>query len=78
MSDYRVLLDAFAEARRSWDDLVALQPDVMAGSGNLELRNLAELGRRVAAHREAVETLAEALDITSSTLLSVPLGEEVP
>ena len=26
MNDHQVLLDAFAEARRSWDDLVACSP----------------------------------------------------
>lgn len=62
MAEHRVLLDAFAEARGTWDDLVALQPDVMAGSGHLEEGDLAELERRVEAHRAAVDTLAEALE----------------
>ncbi len=62
MDEHRVLLDAFAEARRSWDDPIALQPDVRAGSGNLQDVDLAELERRVEAHRAAMDVLAEALE----------------
>jgi hypothetical protein len=62
MGDHRELLDAFADARRTWDDLVGLQPDVMAGSGGLTEANLAEIERRVDAHREAVDMLADALE----------------
>jgi hypothetical protein len=62
MSEHRVLLDAFADARRTWDDLVGLQPDVVAGSGNLKESGLVELENRVEAHRVAVDTLADALD----------------
>jgi hypothetical protein len=56
-----VLLDAFADARRSWDEVVSLQPDIYAGSGNLKGLDLAELSRRVEAHQAAVDALAEAL-----------------
>jgi len=46
-SEHRVLLDSFADARRTWDDLVALQPDVKARSGNLEEPALIEMERRI-------------------------------
>jgi hypothetical protein len=61
-AEHRILLDTFADARRTWDDLVGLQPDVMAGSGNLKEPDLAELERRVEAHRAAIELLADALE----------------
>jgi hypothetical protein len=61
-----VLLDSFADARRTWDDLVGLQPDVMAGSGNLKEGDLVELERRVEAHRVAIGTLADALETEPS------------
>jgi hypothetical protein len=48
--------------RRTWDELVGLQTDVMAGSGNLTEQDLAELERRVEAHRAAVDMLAEAIE----------------
>src|SRR6185436_5535621 len=60
--DHEVLLDTFADARRTWDDLVALQPDVKAGSGALKTADLVELERRVEAHREALDLLADALE----------------
>ena len=28
MAEHRMLLDTFADARRTWDDVVGLQPDV--------------------------------------------------
>ena len=62
MNNHRLLLDAFAEARRTWDDLVSLQPDVMVGSGSMKEADLAELESRVEAHREAIDTLADALE----------------
>ena len=55
-------LDAFADARRTWDDLVTLQPDIVAASGTLDKDDLAELERRVNMHREAIDMLADALD----------------
>jgi hypothetical protein len=65
MAEHRELLDRFAEARRTWDDLVALQPDVMAGSGTLGQDDLVELERRVDAHGLAVNALADALETGS-------------
>jgi hypothetical protein len=60
MEEHRELLDAFAEARRTWDDLVTLQPDIVAGSARARI-DLAELERRVNMHREAIDMLADAL-----------------
>jgi hypothetical protein len=60
--EHHGLLDAFADARRTWDDLVGLQPDVVAGSGNLRGADLNELERRVDAHRMAIDALADAIE----------------
>jgi hypothetical protein len=61
MTEHQVLLDAFAESRRTWDELVSLQPDVVAASGHLTDDALIELERRVNAHRVALEMLVDAL-----------------
>ena len=61
MTKHREFLDAFADARRTWDDLVALQPDIVAASGQFGIDDLREVERRVAAHREAIDMLADAL-----------------
>lgn len=62
MAEHRELLDAFADARRTWDDLVTLQPDIMAASGTLDKNDVVELGRRVNAHRMAIDVLADAIE----------------
>jgi hypothetical protein len=62
MPEHRALLDAFADARRTWDELVSLQPDMLAGSGNLTAADLIELERRAEAHRAAMDMLADALE----------------
>jgi hypothetical protein len=62
MASHNVLLDAFSEARRSWDDLISLQPNIVAASGNLGEPQLLELERRVETHRQAIEMLADALE----------------
>jgi hypothetical protein len=62
IKDTQVLLDAFADARRSWDDLIALQPDIYAGGGNLKELDLAEFARRVQDHQAAIDMLSEALE----------------
>jgi hypothetical protein len=62
MEEHHLLLDTFADARRTWDDLISLQSDVVAGSGNLNKPDLIELERRVAAHRVAIDVLAETLE----------------
>jgi hypothetical protein len=59
--EHHILLDAFADARRTWDELVSLQPDVAAASGQLSEDSLIELERRVNDHRVAVEVLVDAL-----------------
>ena len=61
MDEHSVLLDAFAEARRTWDDVVSLQPDIVARAG-LKDADLAELARRVSAHQMAADILANALE----------------
>jgi len=66
MAEHRVLLDAFADARRTWDDLVALQPDVKVGSRSLAEPDLVELQRRVEAHQLATDMLADALEVEPS------------
>jgi len=66
MDEHNVLLDAFADARRTWDDLVGLQPDVMAGSGNLKHNDLVEFERRIEAHQSAVDALADAIETEPS------------
>ena len=57
----QIILDAFADARRTWDEMVGLQPDVYAFSGNFQARDLAELTRRVAAHQAAMDVLLDAI-----------------
>jgi hypothetical protein len=59
--DMRNLLDAFADARRTWDEMVGLQPDVVSGSRRLKPAELIELERRIYAHREAMDALADAI-----------------
>jgi hypothetical protein len=55
------LLDAFADARRTWDEMVGLQPDVVSGGRQLKPGELIELERRIYAHREAMDALADAI-----------------
>jgi hypothetical protein len=62
MTNPQHLLDTFAHARRTWDDIVAMQPDVVSGSqGELTQEELVELERRVEAHRAAMDALADAI-----------------
>ena len=65
MTDHRTLLDAFADARASWDELVGIQPDIIAAAGQLKNSDLAELERRVEAHRAALDVLIDALETDS-------------
>jgi hypothetical protein len=58
-----VLLDAFAEARRTWDDLVNVQPDIVAGNVPLSDADLALLSERVSAHVVAGVALEDAIEI---------------
>ncbi len=50
------LLDAFAELRRTWDELVGMQPDI----ANLDLALLSE---RVSAHVVAAVALEDQIEI---------------
>jgi hypothetical protein len=61
-----VLLDSFADARRTWDELVTLQPDVKASGNNLMEPDLVELQRRIEAHRMAMDVLADAVEAEPS------------
>jgi len=56
------LVDAFAEARRTWNDLATMQPDQLANGAALRKEDLAELEKRVGVHYEAVQSLVNALD----------------
>lgn len=53
-----LLLDAFADLRRTWDELIGLQPDIVAASGALTDGDLAQLSQQLSAHQEAVTVLA--------------------
>ena len=66
MPSHHELLDALADTRRTWDDLIGLQTDVVAGSGQLTEKDLAELERRVQAHRAAVDALADVIETEPS------------
>jgi hypothetical protein len=58
-----VLLDAFAEVRRTWDDLVNVQPDIVAGGPPLSDADLELLSERVSAHVVAGVALEDAIEI---------------
>jgi hypothetical protein len=57
------LLDAFAELRRTWDELLAQPPDILAASGPLSDADLALLSERVSAHIVAAVALEDAVEI---------------
>ena len=76
MTDHRTLLDAFAEARATWDEMVSLQPDIKAGSRQLTETELVELERRVEAHRIAVDALADAVDGEPPDDISLERGND--
>jgi hypothetical protein len=67
MSEDRALLDAFADARRTWDDLISLQPDIRSGAGHLTRYDLIELSQRLDAHRSAIDVLWDALQTAPET-----------
>jgi hypothetical protein len=62
MARHQELLDAFADLRCTWDNLMGLPPDVIASSGDLGAADLIELERRVEVHRLAIEALKEAIE----------------
>jgi hypothetical protein len=57
------LLDAFAELRRTWDDLVGLQPDIVSASGPFSDADLGLLSERVSAHLVAAVALEDQIEI---------------
>jgi hypothetical protein len=57
------LLDAFAELRRTWDELVGLQPDILAASGPLSDADLGLLSERLSAHIVAAVALEDQIEI---------------
>jgi hypothetical protein len=61
MTNPHDLLDAFADARRTWDEMVGLQPDVVSAGRRLKAAELIEFERRIYAHREAMDALADAI-----------------
>ena len=63
MADTQALLDAYAEARRTWDDLIALQPDVVLAGGSLSDSDLGLLSERVGAHLVAAVALEDQIEI---------------
>jgi hypothetical protein len=62
MARHQELLDAFADLRCTWDNLMGLPPDVIAAGGDLGAADLIELERRVEVHRLAIEALREAIE----------------
>jgi hypothetical protein len=61
--DLEALLDAFAELRRTWDELVGLQPDILAAGSPLSETDLALLSERVGAHVVAAVALEDQIEI---------------
>ena len=62
MHDSGSLLDAFAEVRRTWDDLVNVQPDIVTGNA-LSDADLSVLSERIGAHIVAAMALEEAVEV---------------
>jgi hypothetical protein len=75
MTDNHVLLDAFADARRSWDDLIRLQPAIKPGGRNLTPHELAELVQSVEAHQAAIDLLSDALQTQPAETGVQPHGD---
>lgn len=61
--DLGALIDAFAEVRRTWDDLVNVQPDIVVGSVPLSDADLAVLSERISAHVVAAVALEDHIEI---------------
>jgi hypothetical protein len=55
MADKQAMLDAFSVLRGTWDDLVSMQPDIVAASGPFTALDFAELRARAEAHKEALD-----------------------
>ena len=56
------VLDAFGELRRTWDELIALQPDIIAAGGGLRETDLELLDERLSAHQDTARMLAEEIN----------------
>ena len=61
--DLGALLDAFAEVRRTWDDLVNVQPDIVGGSVPFSVTDLGLLSERISAHVVAAVALEDVIEI---------------
>jgi hypothetical protein len=61
--DLAALLDAFAELRRTWDELVGLQPDIITAGAPLSDTDLALFSERVSAHVVAAVALEDQIEI---------------
>ena len=61
--DLGALLDAFAEVRRTWDELVNVRPDVVVGSLLLSDTDLGLLSERISAHVVAAVALEDVIEI---------------
>lgn len=55
------LLDTFAEMRRTWDELVGLQPDIVVAGGSFTGADLGELAQALVAHQNAAAALKRAI-----------------
>ena len=55
------LLDTFAELRRTWDELVGLQPDIVLASGPFTGEDLVHLAQALVAHQNAAAALKRAI-----------------
>ena len=61
--DMSALLDAFAELRRTRDEPVGLQPNIVSASGPLSDEDLALLNERVSAHLVTAVALEDQIEI---------------
>ncbi|HTL02182.1 MAG TPA: hypothetical protein VL243_08145 [Vicinamibacterales bacterium] len=55
------LLDTFAEMRRTWDELVGLQPDIALAGGPFTGADLVRLSQALVAHQNAADKLKRAI-----------------
>jgi len=61
MADKQALLDTFSVVRRTWDDLISLEPDILAASGTFTVTDLVVLRERVEAHKKALDRFADTI-----------------
>ena len=68
MTAKQTLLDAFAELRRTWDDLVNLEPDIVAATASSPtVVALSELQRRIYAHESSLAAFIETVKALRAT-----------